>query len=132
MEWVSVKTRLPTEEGYYLVAMNDGFVCSEDWIEHPDEPGMCWDSIWAPGYGPTHWMPLPQPPKGEQVKITSEFSAFGYIKTKCAARKGIGSYFCQGECIYNNGTEYDHTKSIITVDCSNPKQKPTPKQRSEG
>ena len=57
------------------------------------------------------------------MKIVSDQDVFGRMEKKCVARKGIGSYFCQGQCIYNNGTEYDHEKHAITVDCLNPKQK---------
>jgi len=58
------------------------------------------------------------------MKITSEQNPSGFLLKKCVARKGIGSYFCQSQCIYNGGTEYDQEKHTITVECSNPKQKP--------
>lgn len=58
------------------------------------------------------------------MKITSEYNAFGQLHSYCVARKGIGSYFCQGQCIYNQGTEHNKEKNTFTVECANPKQKP--------
>jgi hypothetical protein len=78
-EWISVEDRLPEEDGTYLVYkakinVRDvlGFV--EDGIEVDEEDlnglkniWFAYDSEW--GYYPvntvTHWMPLPEPPKGE-------------------------------------------------------------------
>ena len=56
-EWISVEDRLPDKKGMYLVYTNEGFVKL---------------SFYAPYYGrvnfenwkTTHWMPLPEPPKG--------------------------------------------------------------------
>jgi len=68
-EWISVKDRLPDENGYYLceVCFSSVSDCKsyrrmilywEDnvWIDMPN----CFKTR-----KPTHWMPLPQPPKGE-------------------------------------------------------------------
>ena len=62
-EWISVKDRLP--EDYETVLVYDG-----DFVQPSSFHGKygfwttdCYeaDSI----YGATHWMPLPEPPKGE-------------------------------------------------------------------
>ena len=56
-EWISVKDRLPEEFGFYLTARKrDVFV--EQWN------GVCFSQRCHHAQ-PTHWMPLPQPPKGE-------------------------------------------------------------------
>ena len=50
-EWISVKDRLPEKIGeHILVCYSDGWVCDQ---YTPVDAGV------------THWMPLPQPPKGE-------------------------------------------------------------------
>ena len=70
-EWISVKDRLPEEEGWYLVyttpnrehkSINKAMFCK----------GYAWGNFepyWRGAGGHwanvTHWMPLPQPPKGE-------------------------------------------------------------------
>ena len=70
-EWISVKDRLPEKHDKYLVRV-------------PSKLRGCEHCIWLIGYNPkfgfydadpewgdipvddvTHWMPLPQPPKGE-------------------------------------------------------------------
>ena len=75
-EWISVKDRLPETDGIYIVCdcrlngnqwiHTDGFrKASSSWCELH---GMYYDD----GYGRyseqdkfTHWMPMPNPPKGE-------------------------------------------------------------------
>jgi hypothetical protein len=68
MEWISVKDRLPDEEGNYLVWSNG--------LNDRDQ----WSGCYAPfslfknirgGFVPwpddvTHWMPLPDPPAGQK------------------------------------------------------------------
>lgn len=55
-KWISVKDRLPTEFGYYLV------VCSNK--SHPQI--RLWDDAWDDIFhSVTHWMPLPEPPIGK-------------------------------------------------------------------
>lgn len=68
----------------------------------------------------------------EPVIVTSQYTAAMYLMTKCVARKGIGSYFCIGECIYNRGTTRDDENWTFTVKCANPKQKPIPFPKKEG
>lgn len=55
-QWISVKERLPEKEGTYIVHGNLGGVF-----------GLFYDEILADSFKQmvTHWMPLPQPPKGE-------------------------------------------------------------------
>ena len=70
-KWISVNDRLPEEEGWYLVyttpnrehkSINKAMFCK----------GYAWGNFepyWRGAGGHwanvTHWMPLPQPPKGE-------------------------------------------------------------------
>ena len=62
--WISVKNRLPSKDGCYLVAVNDDHdrrYFKTTWFS-------CNGGSWFPKQNVTHWMPLsklPQPPKGE-------------------------------------------------------------------
>ena len=60
-EWISVKDRLPEKEQDVLVADN-GFIAV--WTFYGDywEDSHGW---WQEFDEVTHWMPLPEPPKGE-------------------------------------------------------------------
>jgi hypothetical protein len=49
-EWISVEDRLPEEGEHILVCYSDGWICDQ---YTPFDDGV------------THWMPLPEPPKGE-------------------------------------------------------------------
>ena len=81
-EWVSVDDRLPENDGSYLVTINsfggrkhinvrwfakDGEAVNEYELAGQENVWYYYDSEW--GYIPidsvTHWMPLPEPPKGE-------------------------------------------------------------------
>ena len=63
-EWISVKDRLPKEGENVLVFRDNGFAVSE--IYMTDYEGNPMWNYTGLGGDPTHWMPLPQPPKGEQ------------------------------------------------------------------
>lgn len=66
-EWISVKDRLPEDEKQVLVYDRIHKTCTignykkteenDYWVAYQGE-----SSIW---YNITHWMPLPEPPKGE-------------------------------------------------------------------
>jgi len=67
-EWIPVTERLPEHFGVFIVAIrvpNEervGKDCADfDPFAKTWLPSMCWDK----GYAVTHWMPLPEPPKGE-------------------------------------------------------------------
>jgi hypothetical protein len=55
-EWISVKDRLPEKEGTYIVHGNLGGVF-----------GLFYDDMLSNSFKQmvTHWMPFPEPPKGE-------------------------------------------------------------------
>lgn len=62
MEWISVKDRLPENKKYVLVWEPK---LDKNIIARYNEKNGYW---WSDGYFfvfPTHWMPLPEPPKGE-------------------------------------------------------------------
>ena len=66
-EWVSVKDRLPEIGQKCLIANRE--IVVRGWLR-PDgvwKTGVSSDEIWSKFslYPPTHWMPLPEPPKGE-------------------------------------------------------------------
>ena len=64
-EWISVDDRLPEEKANCIVYYQHAY-CDNDgyW-----EIGICFNDGEKfqinPAYKVTHWMPLPQPPKGE-------------------------------------------------------------------
>ena len=76
-EWISVNDRLPEESGNYIVCCDDsscsygeGIWYSSDVVVVSEYYEGSW--IWYEGGTEwslenivTHWMPLPQPPKGE-------------------------------------------------------------------
>jgi hypothetical protein len=59
-EWISVEERLPTRPGAYLVFTCDRRISMCHFIDHYCDGNMQFDD-----YRVTHWMPLPEPPKGE-------------------------------------------------------------------
>lgn len=58
-EWISVKDRLPEKEGKVLVRSASGWVGD---TRYGGDGKFDHCGLWVPV---THWMPLPQPPKGE-------------------------------------------------------------------
>lgn len=63
LKWIPVSERLPESEKKVLCILYDGFFCILEWTY--------WDWLWNDGHNVyaekdvTHWMPLPEPPKGE-------------------------------------------------------------------
>lgn len=76
-EWISVKDRLPEESGNYIVCCDDsscsygeGIWYSSDVVvvsEYYEGSWIWYESgtEWSLENIVTHWMPLPEPPKGE-------------------------------------------------------------------
>ena len=80
-EWISVKDRLPEDSGCYLVVYRDKYNGSisiafdmyvkcnvGEWWESEFACDITKQFLWAAKLQEqevTHWMPLPQPPKGE-------------------------------------------------------------------
>lgn len=70
-EWISVKDRMPNVGEYVLVAdwysgINYGMVkayYNSLWFIDEDSLDVWGDSKVDLGFDPTHWMPLPEPPK---------------------------------------------------------------------
>ena len=56
-KWISVEERLPESDGFYLTYREDDVRVT--WYGS----GGLWRHIWNNDV--THWMPLPEPPKGE-------------------------------------------------------------------
>lgn len=62
-EWISVEERLPEENGYYLVYTKYGYIEVErykTWDDDDLDGGYWWEFEGCV----THWMPLPEAPKG--------------------------------------------------------------------
>ena len=59
-EWISVNDRLPEEEGLYLVE-----VVNDHEIRNSKTAWYHGNGNWFLHQNVTHWMHLPQPPKGE-------------------------------------------------------------------
>ena len=64
-EWISADDRLPEEDGYYLCCIKSSLFPDRVYIDilecdkgSFEEGHIYTDTV-------THWMPLPQPPKGE-------------------------------------------------------------------
>ena len=65
-EWISVKDRLPEESGDYLALTDGGFIERLSYSERHNAFNADDRLLYAECAIPcTHWMPLPQPPKGE-------------------------------------------------------------------
>lgn len=65
-EWISVEERLPEENGYYLVYTKYGYIEVErykTWDDDDLDGGYWWEFEGLV----THWMPLPEAPKGGAV-----------------------------------------------------------------
>ena len=65
-EWVSVEDRLPKTGEKVLGINSDGEFFLATYIEHKISPSARGYNTWASNMWngkPTHWMPLPQPPK---------------------------------------------------------------------
>ena len=64
-EWIPVEERLPEEKVNYIVHYKHAYCDNDDYWAI----GMCFYDgekfQLAPAYKVTHWMPMPQPPKGE-------------------------------------------------------------------
>ena len=71
-EWISVKERLPEEKTYVLILSDTiaGKMEKVSFLYKDSESRNCWAALDEYGknlfdWQPTHWMPLPEPPKGE-------------------------------------------------------------------
>ena len=65
-EWISVKDRVPKNSGHYLVVhqnKHDGSTSIAITAYIKCKIGEWWLNDYV--FNVTHWMPLPQPPKGE-------------------------------------------------------------------
>ena len=67
-DWISVKDRVP-EEGEYVLILEP---IDKEILEYQERfnvahwlDGMGWIDWCADDVSPTHWMPLPEPPKPE-------------------------------------------------------------------
>lgn len=60
--WISVKDRLPEEEGKYLICCSDGYQTT---AEYENKTWLVYTGRYEEIEDVTHWMPLPEPPKGD-------------------------------------------------------------------
>lgn len=64
-EWIPVTERLPEESGMYIITANDGHAQRVSFVQW-QKKNRIWNLAGARSYWRvTHWMPMPQPPKGE-------------------------------------------------------------------
>jgi hypothetical protein len=63
-EWISVKDRLPEKKGTFLVCTKNDFYCTKNIAKARFCNGE-WHGTGGVWSNVTHWMPLPEPPKGE-------------------------------------------------------------------
>lgn len=64
-EWISVKKNLPKESGKYIVCNAKGMVYQTKFYTYPKDQGGHWGQK-DKGKGITHWMRMPEAPKGEK------------------------------------------------------------------
>ena len=64
-EWISVKDRLPEAWKQVLIYSQHDFCESAVYIGVPGKWRVTWNHEMLDADSVTHWMPLPQPPKGE-------------------------------------------------------------------
>ena len=65
-EWVSVEDKLPQENEKVLAINSEGEIFIATYLVHKVSPSARGYKTWASGLWngtPTHWQPLPQPPK---------------------------------------------------------------------
>lgn len=71
-KWIPVSERLPDKDGEYLVRFADKGILNAEYESKFGSFGywfsVMWDedADWFSYVGVTHWMPLPEPPKGEE------------------------------------------------------------------
>lgn len=63
--WIPVTEWLPDKQGFYLVASKYGTVGKELFHRIGDDNAPYFGCKWVQKGHYTHWMPLPEPPKGE-------------------------------------------------------------------
>ena len=64
-EWQPIETA-PKDGTTHILVLDDGWFCISAWWDDSErnEGGQCWKSSqWHSWLTPTHWMPLPEPPK---------------------------------------------------------------------
>ena len=64
-EWISVKDRLPEPWKQVLIYSRHDFCESAFYIGVPGKWRVTWNHEMLDADSVTHWMPLPEPPKGE-------------------------------------------------------------------
>ena len=64
-EWISVKDRLPKNWTDVLVLSRFGFLETAVYTGTPGKWRIGWNGDMLEADNITHWMPLPEPPKGE-------------------------------------------------------------------
>lgn len=64
-EWISVKNRLPEPWKQVLIYSLHDFCESAVYIGVPGKWRVTWNHEMLDADSVTHWMPLPEPPKGE-------------------------------------------------------------------
>ena len=64
-EWISVKERLPEPWKQVLIYSRHDFCESALYIGAPGKWRVTWNHEMLDDDSVTHWMPLPEPPKGE-------------------------------------------------------------------
>ena len=64
-KWISVDDRLPKPSKRVLIYSRHGFCESAFYIGVPEEWRVAWNHEMLDADSVTHWMPLPEPPKGE-------------------------------------------------------------------
>lgn len=64
VKWIPVAERLPKKAGWYL-AYGDSKYINMRFTRTLCWNGRWWSDVTGAGFCVTHWMPLPEPPKGD-------------------------------------------------------------------
>ena len=67
-EWVSVDDRLPKDWTDVLVSSRFGFLETAVYTGTPGKWRIGWNGDMLEADSITHWMPIPQPPKGDNMQ----------------------------------------------------------------
>lgn len=95
--WISVKDRMPKEWKTVLIWLDCRLCETAKWIGIPGKWRVTWNHNMIEE-GVTHWMPLPDPPKGERGMLMREFLSRGKRVDNEKWAEGSAVWFDEDQC----------------------------------